>query len=375
MSDKFRNDKSHDRDKWQSEKAREEHIKQDKCSHQTGVAEYMRERADDFGVDGNIAYIIGHNHDIGYLEGRWFHEQTGAEMLRKAGFGEEICYAIEHHADDLAKLNEQKELSPYLVLLVEADMSVEMHGYRVGFDKRLADIEKRYGKDNNPQYDLVKKNIEFIKEYWAEHNIPTQDKVVHSKPTGKTNHGSGKWVGSELKAQLAKEYDERIEHAAFAMMQGFVFNRGTGAVFEYGGDDVTDEVKNPENDGRYFFDDTYYDYDLEQSDYDIHGANEIRDVAERIKDKFKDSVGSVDIYTDGIYVSMSFDKTEQAEKTLKENGYDWCLVGDEVDKGESMVITDGQTILNDEFGGVDDGNEVEVDEVEQDDDNGFNDLT
>ena len=74
-----------------SEKAREEHIKQDKCSHQTGVAEYMRERADDFGVDGNIAYIIGQTHDIGYLEGRWFHEQTGADMLRKAGFGEDIC--------------------------------------------------------------------------------------------------------------------------------------------------------------------------------------------------------------------------------------------------------------------------------------------
>lgn len=353
-----------------SEQARNEHIKQDKCSHQIGVAEYMRERAEDFGVDGNIAYIIGYNHDIGYLEGRRFHEQTGANMLRKAGFGEEICYAIEHHGDDLAKLNEQQAVSPYLVLLVEADLNIESHGYRVGFDKRLTDIEKRYGKDNNPQYDVANNNIHFIKDYWAEHSIPTQSKVIKAKSTGKHNHGSGKWAGSELKEKLARDYDDRIEHAAFAMMQGFVFNRGTGAVFDEHGDDVTIDTPNPENDSRYFFDDTYYNYDLEQSDYDVHGADEIKDVGERIKDKFKDSVGSVDIYTDGIYVSMGFDKVETAMQTLKENGYEWGLVG-ELDKdNDSMVITDGQTIMNEEFGGVDDGNST----VEQDSNNGFDDL-
>jgi len=68
------------------------------------------------------------------------------------------------------------------VLLLEADMSVDAKGYRVGFEKRLEDIERRYGHEH-PACETVKANIRFIKEYQAEHGIGKPVKLYH-----KSNH-------------------------------------------------------------------------------------------------------------------------------------------------------------------------------------------
>lgn len=187
--------------------ARSEHISQAKISHSVSVAEYMRERAEDYGLDGNIAYTVGLLHDIGYLEGRYGHEQIGSEILIAMQMPQWLTDTIGNHAKELATLSE-KELSPMLILLVEADLSVETHGYRIGFKKRLEDIAKRYGTENNPQFDVVKLNIEFIKAYQKKHGIPLQDETLKRKSTGKGNHGSGKFIGWETKKHLLMEKEK-----------------------------------------------------------------------------------------------------------------------------------------------------------------------
>ena len=193
-------------------KASKEHINAWKAAHMIGVAEYMRDRADDYGVDGNIAYTAGLLHDIGYLEGRAGHEEIGAEILEACGMRGEIVFAVANHATELKTIPEN-QVSPMLVLMVEADLSVDAKGFRVGFDNRLKDIERRYGIDkmgdinNMPIYQSVLSNIEYIKVYQKEHGIPTQHEALHHKEPDEYNHGSGKWVGSETKAELMKQYN------------------------------------------------------------------------------------------------------------------------------------------------------------------------
>lgn len=189
--------------------ARREHINRHKMAHMIGVAEYMRERADDYGIDGNIAYTAGLLHDIGYLEGRNGHEEAGAEILEACGMSGEIVFAIAYHAEDLRNIPEN-QLSPILVLMIEADLSVEVNGFRVGFDKRLADIGHRYGTENNPIYDKCKNNIDFIKGYWKEHDIPSQKEVVYKKPSKEHNHGGSGWIGSNNKSNMVKLAEKEI---------------------------------------------------------------------------------------------------------------------------------------------------------------------
>ena len=198
-----------------------EHIHAGKIAHMVGVAEYMRDRADDYGIDGNVAYTAGMLHDIGYLEGRLGHEEIGAEILEACGMRGEIVFAVANHATELKQIPKE-QVSPLLVLMVEADLSVDAKGFRVGFDKRLADIEKRYGIDKKsdvndmPIYQSVLSNIEYIKAYQQEHRIPTQDAALHHKTPDGYNHGSGKWVGSQTKRELMdackkEENDKEIE--------------------------------------------------------------------------------------------------------------------------------------------------------------------
>lgn len=184
-----------------------EHISAKKIAHMVGVAAYMRDRADDYGVDGNVAYTAGLLHDIGYLEGRLGHEEIGAEILEACGMHGEIVFSVANHATELKTIPEN-QVSPMLVLMVEADLSVDARGFRVGFDSRLKDIERRYGVDKTGDVQSVLSNIEYIKAYQAEHGIPTQEATLkHTVDRDYINHGSGKWVGSDTKAELIKQYN------------------------------------------------------------------------------------------------------------------------------------------------------------------------
>ena len=197
-----------------------EHIHAGKIAHMVGVAEYMRDRADDYGIDGNVAYTTGLLHDIGYLEGRVGHEEIGAEILGACGTHGDVVFAVANHAAILSDIPDE-QVSPLLVLMVEADLSIDSKGFRVGFDKRLADIEntladieRRYGADtkndvsDTPIYQ-IQQNIEYIRNYQQEHGIPSQDVTLnHKMPDGYINHGSGKWVGSQTKAEIVAAYNK-----------------------------------------------------------------------------------------------------------------------------------------------------------------------
>lgn len=159
------------------EEAHKEHINKYKMAHSIGVAEYMRERAVDYGLEPDTMYVVGLLHDIGYLNGRANHEENGAVLLGKTfGFDtqkEDVLFAVLHHGDnpyDVMREYGEESISPVFVLLLEGDMSVEKAGYRVGFEKRLKDIGDRYGYDS-VAYHRCEDNIAFIKEYQREHNI------------------------------------------------------------------------------------------------------------------------------------------------------------------------------------------------------------
>lgn len=151
------------------------------------VAYYMKERAKDYGVDPQFAEMTGFLHDIGCMECYKDHEKIGASLLRNIGASEYIAFAVEHHGENLRKLENEwgKGKEPFnvnkmLVLLVEADCSVDAKGNIVGFDKRLKDIGNRYGFDS-PAYKNVKDNIEYIKEYQKEIGVGKPTNLFHKK--------------------------------------------------------------------------------------------------------------------------------------------------------------------------------------------------
>ena len=163
------------------EHAHKEHINAYKTAHMIGVAEYMRERAKDYGLNPDIMYAVGMLHDIGYINGRAEHGRYGADMLHSMGMNEQIIFAVRHHGENPYDVQERfgkSSITSGYVLLLEADMSIDAKGYRVGFEKRLADIERRYGHDH-AACETVKANIRFIKEYQAEHGIGKPVKLYH----------------------------------------------------------------------------------------------------------------------------------------------------------------------------------------------------
>lgn len=167
----------------ETEQAHKEHINRYKMAHCIGVAEYMRERAEDYGYNPDVMYIIGLLHDVGYINGRSCHEEYGAELLRVLGIDDEVAFAIEHHGEKASDVEEKfgtDSINGIYVLLLEADTSVDARGFRVGFDGRLADITERYGKGHNA-VETVKANIEYIKNYQRANGIGKPTSLYHKK--------------------------------------------------------------------------------------------------------------------------------------------------------------------------------------------------
>lgn len=159
--------------------ANNRHINRYKMAHMIGVAEYMRERACDYGLDPNVMYTLGLLHDIGYLEGQAAHEKTGADILAKLGANEEAITAIANHGKNPYDIKTD-EISPMFVLLLEADMSVDTRGYRVGFKGRTQDMIRRFGEGSEAHY-MVLDNIKFIKDWQKEHGIGKPIRLYHDR--------------------------------------------------------------------------------------------------------------------------------------------------------------------------------------------------
>lgn len=155
---------------------REKRISITRIKHMHSVAELMFDRYPLFQckyLSRDEIYILGLNHDIGYIGGKTLHEFRGAGMFAEFcefGLKHPITECIFNHgytpAEYMKKYNCTKEEIPdELVLLWWADMCVESGGEHageiVGFQGRLDGIEKRYGKDSEP-YRICKETINWL---------------------------------------------------------------------------------------------------------------------------------------------------------------------------------------------------------------------
>lgn len=133
----------------------------DRLLHTIAVARKMVEIAKEKNLSEEAQkelFVLGFNHDIGYeykTEGEE-HQQTGGKLLKESGYKywQEVYY---HGMPDVPYNSE------YLTILNQADMQINKYGNDVGYDKRLHDIEERYGKESIP-YQNSKKLINQIKE-------------------------------------------------------------------------------------------------------------------------------------------------------------------------------------------------------------------
>jgi len=145
----------------------------DKTLHCASVARVCMESANKYGLNEAQMYAVGLLHDIGYVYGRGNHETHGAELLETMGLSDEYIFAVRLHGKNPNEITFDKvpeESLKCLVALYEADMSVDAKGHIIGFEKRLEDIELRYGKDHIAAKTAASE-IEFVKKYQAEHDI------------------------------------------------------------------------------------------------------------------------------------------------------------------------------------------------------------
>lgn len=130
----------------------------DRLKHSYGVANKMREIGTQNGLNDDELedlFVLGLNHDIGYefSEFGFQHNKIGGDILKKSGYiyWKEIYYHGEVQ-------DEYKSL--FLDILNSADMQIDKYGDDVGYDKRLKDIENRYGRDS----DVYKKCVLLVNE-------------------------------------------------------------------------------------------------------------------------------------------------------------------------------------------------------------------
>lgn len=141
-----------------------------KNRHMKSVAEVMYENAGALGINPEEAYVVGLLHDVGYIaverDSKESHGQKGAEILERMGLKGDALDAVRYHGTNCYQLIENgglKNVSPMLVLTQYADMSVNHKGEKVGFEGRLKDIGKRYGRDS-VAYINAKSTVNFLNE-------------------------------------------------------------------------------------------------------------------------------------------------------------------------------------------------------------------
>ena len=113
-----------------------------------GVAEYMYENADIYGLDPNRMYLLGLLHDIGYIYNGELHELKGSTLLDNLGYADaDIIMWHGTPPDEYEKLT-GKPISKELKYLIEADIKIGPNGDEMEYDERLRDIQMRYGEDS-----------------------------------------------------------------------------------------------------------------------------------------------------------------------------------------------------------------------------------
>ena len=115
----------------------------DRLKHSIGVARKIVEIGKEYSLneaDLQKLYILDYNHDIGYefSEDKLEHNIIDGNLLKDNGY--EYWKEVYYHGNP----NTEYE-SLFLQILNMADMQIDKYGNDVGYEKRLADIENRYG--------------------------------------------------------------------------------------------------------------------------------------------------------------------------------------------------------------------------------------
>ena len=116
---------------------------EDRLNHSIAVARKMIEIGRKYNLSDNELkelFVLGFNHDIGYEYGdNLNHAHIGGEILKRNNY--KYWKEVFYHGD----INSEYT-SLFLEILNKADMQIDKNGNDVGYDKRLEDIKKRYGK-------------------------------------------------------------------------------------------------------------------------------------------------------------------------------------------------------------------------------------
>ncbi len=141
-------------------------IEPSRAAHMHGVAEYMSNHAKYYDLDPDTMYLLGFVHDIGYINGKENHEEMGGMLI---GLGTTIGECVYAHGMTPTEYAEvygitTAEIPKELILLWEADMSVDQTGAVVGYEKRLEDIKSRH-EESSEAYRNCAETIRWLKEY------------------------------------------------------------------------------------------------------------------------------------------------------------------------------------------------------------------
>lgn len=133
-----------------------------RLAHMQGVAEYMSKNAHKYNLNPEDMYVLGLLHDVGYMQDDENHEFFGASILSRVGYmySEAIRYHGHTPAEYMAETGNIPESIPKeLLLLWEADMTVDISGSFVGYKARLSSIRSRKGDD---AYAKAKEIVSFL---------------------------------------------------------------------------------------------------------------------------------------------------------------------------------------------------------------------
>ena len=137
----------------------------DWSAHSLGVANYMREHAEERGLNPDDMWLLGLLHDIGNIYDNDGHAEFGATMLAHAGFKPSLLNAVRHHmlpGNKVRELYGESALTAEYNLLVEADGHVDSKGRRVTLEERLEDVRSRYG-ENHKVYKTSLEGYKYLK--------------------------------------------------------------------------------------------------------------------------------------------------------------------------------------------------------------------
>ena len=132
--------------------------------HYFGVAQYMYEHADKYGLNREEMFVLGLLHDIGKVYSPINHEEKGAMLMSHLGY--KMATFIAWHGTDPQSYMQSRmveDIPNELRLLWEADMSIDGLGQNVGYEGRLLDIKERYGEESGV-YETCVAIVEYLRK-------------------------------------------------------------------------------------------------------------------------------------------------------------------------------------------------------------------